>query len=110
MPLAPQLVVYDARIVTPQTRYQPRLAWLTEVVSTVGAPVRQIVLTDAVTGEVLFTFNKIHSAPWIDPDTALSRAVCPVDRAGDRPACARQSRHGDLRRQQLANTSRHVPV
>lgn len=77
VPLAPQLVVYDARIVTPQTRYQPRLAWLTEVVSTVGAPVRQIVLTDAVTGEVLFTFNKIHSAPWIDPDTALAVPSAP---------------------------------
>ncbi|MBK9123892.1 MAG: M4 family metallopeptidase [Chloroflexi bacterium] len=73
VPLAPQLVVYDARIVTPQTRYAPRLAWLTEVVSTAGAPVRQIVLTDAATSEVLFTFNKIHAAPWIDPDAA--RAV-----------------------------------
>lgn len=78
VPLAPQLVVYDARIVTPQTRYAPRLAWLTEVVSTVGAPVRQIVLTDAATGEALFTFNKIHTAPWIDPDAALAVPSTPT--------------------------------
>ncbi len=66
---APELWIYDARLIGPDER-PVELVWRLEVRSTEGAPVRFLVLVNATRGSVSLAFNQV--------DTSWSSSARPV--------------------------------
>ena len=58
---APELYVYDARLLKPSV-LAPVLVWKTTVTATQLAPIRELVLIDAHTGAISLHFNQVHLA------------------------------------------------
>ncbi len=58
---APELWIYDSRLLAPDGR-DPRLAWRLSVRSLAGAPIDELVLVDAHSGEIALRFNQVAHA------------------------------------------------
>ena len=60
----PQLWIYDERLLMPSTRPE-ELVWRTEVRSTGGAPIRELVLINSIHGGISLHFNQVDTS-WVD--------------------------------------------
>jgi bacillolysin len=59
---APELSVFDPRLLDGAGAFAPLLAWQVEVASRDLEPVRELVLVDARSGTIVLHFNRIHDA------------------------------------------------